>query len=60
MQCQRAMAGSGFKDLQRWRQVVFCGWSDVDVEEGDDEIGIGRIDLLKTTLAACDPDFWMV
>lgn len=43
-----AVAGAGFKDFQRRgvvRVAVCCWRGDVDVQEGDDEVGVGGVDL---------------
>lgn len=39
------MAGAGFEDLEGWVVGVAGGCVNVDIEEGDDEVCVCRIEL---------------
>lgn len=45
MQCQGSMTGAGFEDFDRGLMIISGGRIRVDIEEGDDQVGIMRVDL---------------
>ena len=46
VQRQGAVTRAGFEDLE-WGAIVMSACVDVQVEERDDEVGVGGVDLLK-------------